>query len=206
MIFKFLLVSDEVENFRREIQIDADDTFFDLHKVIMKCCGYEETEMTSFFMCDEWWKREKEITLIEMETDSDIDSYVMEEEILTDWLDEEKQRLIFVFDYPGDRGLFIELSEIVPGKNLSKATCTKKQGEAPLQFIKEDDVEAIQPVVIIPAKVAPLIDDEDDEEDEDEESFYGEDDFNPDELDAEGFEGLDETDTEKDIQEDIELI
>ena len=36
MIFKFSLVSDEVANFRREIQIDGDDTFFDLHKAIME--------------------------------------------------------------------------------------------------------------------------------------------------------------------------
>ncbi len=30
MIFKFRIVSDEVENFKREIKIDADATFWDL--------------------------------------------------------------------------------------------------------------------------------------------------------------------------------
>ena len=30
MIYKFRIVSDEVDNFKREIAIDADDTFFAL--------------------------------------------------------------------------------------------------------------------------------------------------------------------------------
>ena len=99
MIYRFLLLSDEVENYKRDIQIDADSTFLDLHNAIIKCNGYDEAEMTSFFMCDERWRKKQEITLVEMDTDSDVDSYVMEDEILLDWLDEEEQRLIFVFDY-----------------------------------------------------------------------------------------------------------
>ena len=197
MIFKFLLVSDEVGDFRREIKIDGDDTFFDLHKIIMKCNGYDETEMTSFFMCDDWWKRKQEISLVEIDTDSDVDSFVMEDEILSEWLDEEKQRLIFLFDYKGDRGFFIELSEMIFGKNLPKATCTKKQGEAPVQFLKEEETEPVKPATTT-TTAASLIDEE--------ESFYGEDDYNPDELDADGFEGLDGPDSDSYIPEDTDLL
>lgn len=207
MIFKFSLVSDEAANFRREIQIDGDDTFLDLHKAIMECSGYNEAEITSFFMCDDWWKRKQEISLIELDTDSDVDVYVMEDETLSDWLDEEKQKMMFVFDYSGDRGFFMELSEMILGKNLSKPICTKKQGEAPVQFLKEEEVE---PVVTVTATAPiPLLDDEDDDDDEellDDESFYGDDDFNPDELDTEGFEDLEMPDIEIDIPEDIDLL
>ena len=34
MIYKFRLLSDEVEDFRRDIEIDSDATFHDLHKAI----------------------------------------------------------------------------------------------------------------------------------------------------------------------------
>ena len=47
MIYRFIIISDEVDNFMREIQIDADATFLDFHKVIQKSCGYEDGEMTS---------------------------------------------------------------------------------------------------------------------------------------------------------------
>lgn len=212
MIFKFLLVSDEVADFKREIQIDGDDTFFDLHKIIMKCSSFEETEMTAFFMCDDWWKRKQQITLVEMDTDSDEDSLVMEDETLSDWLDEEKQKLMFVFDYSEDRVFYMELSEIIPRKNLSKPICTKKSGEAPAQFLKEEEeeIEIVKPVIPSPED---LIDDEDDDLDdddlsieEDDETFYGEDDFNPDELDMNGFESVDGADADLNIPDDSDLV
>ena len=207
MIFKFSLVSDEVANFRREIQIDGDDTFLDLHKAIMECSGYDEAEITSFFMCDDWWGRKQEISLVELDTDSDVDIYVMEEETLSDWLDEEKQKMMFVFDYKGDRAFYMELSEMIMGKNLSKPICTKKQGEAPVQFLIVEEVEPV--ITIAVAKTTPLLDDEEDDDDDeilDDESFYGDDDFNPDELDTEGFEDLDMPESEIDISEDIDLF
>ena len=36
MIFRFTLISDEVEDFIREYKIDADATFYDLHQIILK--------------------------------------------------------------------------------------------------------------------------------------------------------------------------
>ncbi len=117
MIFKFLILSDEVENFRREITIDADATFLDLYKAILECTGFSNREMASFFLCDGKWRKEKEITLVEMDTYSDEDSFIMEECVLSDFLEDEKQKLMFVFDYLTERALYIELSEIITGKS-----------------------------------------------------------------------------------------
>ncbi len=43
MIFNFRLVSDEVDNFRREISIDADATFLDLRNAICDSVDYDKT-------------------------------------------------------------------------------------------------------------------------------------------------------------------
>lgn len=48
MIFNFRIVSDEVDNFKREIEIDATATFLDLKKAICSCVGYDATQMSSF--------------------------------------------------------------------------------------------------------------------------------------------------------------
>lgn len=119
MIFKFLILSDEVDDFRREISIDADATFLDLYNVIVECTGFSDKEMASFFLCDNKWRKEKEITLVEMDTCSDEDSFIMKECVLSDFLEDEKQKLMFVFDYLTERALYIELSEIITGKNRS---------------------------------------------------------------------------------------
>ena len=193
MIYKFLLTSDEVENYKREIHIDADATFYDLHKIIIACNDYTEGEMTSFFMCDHWWKTKEEISLIEIETDSDVDSFVMKDEILSDWMEEEEDKLIYLFDYSKERGFFMELTEMILGKNLASAKCKDKEGEAPPQFIKEVE-EVPKPVV---TTSIPL--DTDDK-------FYGDEEYDPEELDLEGFEGLDELDDDLEPPIDTELL
>ena len=40
MVYRFTIISDEVDNFRREIQIDSEATFLDLHNAILKSAGY----------------------------------------------------------------------------------------------------------------------------------------------------------------------
>src|SRR5690554_409116 len=174
MIFKFHIISDEVDNFKREIKIDADATFLDFYGIIIDCTGFSEKEMASFILTDEKWRRKQEITLVEMDTDSDVDSLVMEECVLNVYLEDEKQKLLFQFDYLTERSLYIELSEIIPGKNLKKPICSISEGEAPKQTITFDDVK--------PEKAGEDLG----------ESFFGDESFNLDELDKEGFDGLDE--------------
>ncbi|MFY9118081.1 MAG: hypothetical protein WAN90_05245 [Dysgonamonadaceae bacterium] len=178
MIYRFLILSDEVENFKREIKIDADATFYDLYKAIIDCTGYSDKEMASFVLCDDNWRKEMEITLVKMDTSSDEDSYSMEECVLSDYLEEEKQKLMFVFDYFTERALYMELSEIIPGKKLKQPLCTLSKGEAPPQITNFEEMTSDTTLQDMG------------------ESFYGDESFDMDELDQEGFEGLDDFSTE----------
>ena len=53
MIYRFTLISDEADDFIREIQIDPEATFYDFHEAIVKSVGYTDDQMTSFFICDD---------------------------------------------------------------------------------------------------------------------------------------------------------
>ena len=176
MIFNFRLVSDEVDNFKREIEIDADDTFLDLRNAICDAVQYDRSEMCSFFLCDDSWEKEKEITLEDMGTDSDEDTYLMDECILSDYLDDEGQKLMFVFDYMTDRAFFLQLKKIITGKSLKDPVCTLSMGKAPDQHIDMKRFEAE-----IDAKAAKQASLEDFGED------FDEDGYNEDEFDPEGF-------------------
>lgn len=179
MIFNFRIVSDEVDNFRREIQIDADMTFLDLKNIICESVGYDKNQMSSFFMCDDNWEKEQEITLEDMGSDSDEDVYLMEDTPLSDLIEDEGQRLMFTFDYMTDRSFYIEMKEIITGKSLKDPLCTLSRGQAPSQTVDMDEFEAATDAKAAAAAAAAA-------EDMDEE-FYGSDGFNEDE-----FEGFDE--------------
>lgn len=171
MVYRFTIISDEVDNFRREIQIDSEATFLDFHRAILESAGYADDQMTSFFICDNNWEKETEVTLEDMGTSSDMDSWIMEETPLSELLEDEKQHLLYIFDPLADRAFFIELSEIITGKSLSEAVCTKSMGDAPQHTLDFDQLMATQ-------VTATALD----------ESFGDDEDFDLDELDPDGFE------------------
>ncbi len=177
MIYKFRIVSDEVENFKREIEIDADSTFLDLRNAILESVGYDKGQMSSFFVCEDGWEKGREITLEDMGSDSSEDVYLMDESVLSDFVEDEGQRLIFVFDYLTDRSFFMELKRTTPGKHLDAAVCTASVGDAPDEGVNLDDFDAK-----IDAKAAAAASTSDIDED-----FYGSEEFNEDEFDAAGY-------------------
>lgn len=175
MIYRFTVISDEVNDFLREIQIDPEASFYDFHQAILKSAGYTDDQMTSFFVCDDFWEKEKEITLEEMDDNPEVDSWIMKETTISDLVEDEKQKLLYVFDYITDRCFFIELTEIITGKSMDGAKCTRSEGEAPKQVA---DIEEMV------ASGASLDLGED---------FYGDEDYDMEEFEREGFNEFDDS-------------
>jgi hypothetical protein len=169
MLYKFLILSDEVDDFIREISIDASATFFDLHEAILESVHYTKDQITSFFLCDDNWEKQQEITLIEMETSSEYDNLVMDSTVLEDFVTDEKQKLLYYFDPISDRAFFLTLLEIVPRQTSAKAVCTRSEGETPKQIADLDTVALNQNAGDLDAQ------------------FYGDEDYDMEELDSEGF-------------------
>lgn len=174
MVYKFRIISDEVENFKREIEIDSDATFIELHKAILDSVGYPDDQMTSFFICNEKWIKEVEITREEMGGMSEEESYTMADTVIGDLVEEEKQKLMYLFDPLGDRAFYMELNKIEFHKNIDSAVCTRSIGDAPVQTLDFEELMSKNPVTA----------GNDEEYNED---FYGSDDFDDDDIDPSGF-------------------
>lgn len=175
MVYKFRILSDEVDNFSREIAISSEASFLDLHNAILESVDYSKNQMTSFFICNEEWEKETEVTLIEMGNNLEMDSWIMENTKLNELIEDEGQKLLFVFDYLTERSFFIEAYQFVPGKNLTNAKCLVSEGDAPPQETELEDIE-------IETSTKLNLD----------ENFYGDQDFDINELDVDGFTGLEE--------------
>lgn len=169
MVYRFIIISDEADDFIREIKIDSEDTFFKLHEAILSATDYQNDQLTSFFICDDDWEKEKEVTLEDMGNSSEEDSWVMKDTIISDLIEDEKQKLLYVFDPLADRVFFIELAEIITGKNLEKAVCSRKEGNPPTQTIDFEEVVATNTSIDL------------------DDSFYGDQDFDLEDFDPEGF-------------------
>ncbi len=171
MIYKFRILSDEVEDFRRDIEIDSEASFHNLHKAILESVGFPDDQMTSFFICNNKWIKEVEITLEDMGSRSEEDNYVMSETIIGDLVEDEKQRLMYVFDPLGDRVFYMELSKIEFGKDIDAPRCVKSVGEPPAQTLDFEELMSKNPIA------STTSEDYDDD-------FYGSDGYNEEDLDG----------------------
>lgn len=175
MLFRFTIISDEVDEFLREIKIDADATFLDFCEAILASCSYEDDQVTSFYITNDEWEKQCEITREDMGfTPYDEDVYTMDKTSLRSLLDDVPMRLKFIFDTFNNRAFYIELKEMIPGKNLKKAQITRSIGDAPAEILVEEK----------PAKKGAKPQQTD--ENFADESFYGSEGFNDDDFSNEG--------------------
>ncbi len=133
MTISLRFISAEDDNFIREVKIDGEATFLDLHYFIQESLNFDQSQMASFFMTDEDWQKNEEITLIDMVMDEGRKSLIMCDIPLNQLILEVKQRMIYTFDLFNDRNLFIEVHGM---DDLPCPTpkCTKANGPAPEQL------------------------------------------------------------------------
>ncbi|MBO5816764.1 MAG: hypothetical protein J6R26_02305 [Paludibacteraceae bacterium] len=173
MIYKITFSCDEVADFRRVFEADSDATFLELHEAILKSVGYPDDQMTSFCMCNDYWEKEQEVTLLEMGSNFEYDNMIMASTRLSDLLEERGQRMIYVFDPMYERCFFGNVTDILPGV-LNGVDCVERVGDAPEQLQTEDAAEAAR------AKDAAWDDDD----------MFSSSEIDIDELDADGFQDL----------------
>lgn len=175
MNLKLTLFSQEVEDFVLEIKIASEAKFLDLHNLILKDCGYREMSGQTFLICNEDWRVESRVKLFDNgDTGYDEDLYTMSTCKLSEFLDDEGQRMAYVFN-PEEKGIFlIEVTEISFEKTPFETAVSRRHGKAPSQGEQEEDSVPQQK----PSN----------EETEMEEDFYGTEGFEDEELDMEGFE------------------
>lgn len=182
MLYRIKFISDEVEGFLREIKIDSDATFLDLNKIILKSCGYADDQVTSFFLCDDEWGRKQQITREDMGVgDVDEDIYVMADAPLSDFIEDEGQKLEFVFDPFAERAFYLNVKELIPGEHAAEPEVIRSQGNPPPQLLDMELDPVINGAKAIGSGTAAFAEDE-------MEDLYGSDSFDSEDFDPEGFE------------------
>lgn len=179
MTYRFLLFSQEVEDFVMEIIAPASSSFLDIHNLILENCSYTLTGNHRFFLCNEDWKTQARVYLTDdVRLSYDEDLYLMEDAILEDFIEEDYARIAYVYNVDEKKTLLLELVEKKFGETVENALVSRKKGTAPVQFDLEDE-ETLE-VAQDTSKVIPV---EEDNDDEDSDASFSED-----ELDMEGFE------------------
>lgn len=133
MIYKFRLISNENDDFAVDIAIDEKSSFLNIHSFIQKELNYDPMQLASFFITDNNWNKETEITLFDMMDGENEDIRTMDKAIISDFIFSNKQRMLYVYDHFSERAFFMELFEIDKG-NIESIQLLNKQGTPPQQI------------------------------------------------------------------------
>ncbi len=160
LIYKFKICFEEQEDFLREIELRADQTFEDFHQAILGNLGLDPGMLASFFICDHRFCKLKEIQLVDMDpaappgedadeegpeadkgedqadNESEGESDLMHESLLKDHIDDPHQRLLFVYDNFNQWMFYIELMKIQRGSyQESYPRISKSRGPVPRELV-----------------------------------------------------------------------
>jgi len=111
MVYKFRVILDAEEDIFRDIAILAEDTLEDLHNAIFNSFGFDGMEVASFYTCDETWNQEDEISLFDT-GDVQGEQRIMSDYKLSDILDEQNTKIIYVYDFLNMWTFLVELAAI----------------------------------------------------------------------------------------------
>lgn len=115
MIYKLRIILDTEQDVIREIAIHKDNSLEDLHNAITNAFGFDGSEMASFFTTDDDWNQGEEIPLFDMSENGD--ALTMQHILLSEIIDEQKSKLIYVYDFFSMWSFFVELVAIIDGYN-----------------------------------------------------------------------------------------
>ena len=134
MVLKFRLISNEQDDFIRDFEILAEQTFFHLHMAVQDNLHFDKSQIASFFICNQDWEKEQEITLFELSEEESAQAITMDSARVGDYIPEIHDKMIYVFDVFNERLFLIELVEKhkqEPSKQYP--LCSFEQGHAPQQ-------------------------------------------------------------------------
>jgi len=139
-VFKFRVIVDTEVDVFRDIEIETDSTFEELHRAILDAFDFEEGEMASFYMSDEKWEKGLEIPLLEMNEKQAL-SLSMKSTKLSEMLSQPAEKVLYVYDFMRMWIFYVELVEV---KKESPSTIYPRVslvcGDAPLQDSNELDL------------------------------------------------------------------
>jgi len=140
-LYKFKLTFEEYEDISRVIEIKSSQTFFEFHKAILDSVGFDQKQMASFYMSNDTWKKEQEITLEDMSDDKDENSIpipTMKDSRLSMFVNDPHQKIVYVYDFIEMWTMHLELVaiEMKEKAGTKYPLCTKSVGLAPKQYDK----------------------------------------------------------------------
>ena len=142
-VYKFKIFVEDNEDIYREIEILSSQTFENFHDIIQDAFKFDKKHSASFFVSDDYWRKDQEVTLKQEDLELDADEIklkvapkkLMSATKIAKFIESPRQRFLYVFD-PAVKWTFcIELMKILPDNPKGTfPAIVKSIGNPPKQY------------------------------------------------------------------------
>ncbi len=142
-IYRFKIFVEDNEDIYREIEIISSQTFETFHDVIQDAYKFDKKHSASFFVSDDYWRKDQEITLKQEDIELDDEEVklkvapkkLMSATKIAKFIESPRQRFLYVFDPTVKWTFCIELMKILPDNPKGKyPAIVKTTGNPPKQY------------------------------------------------------------------------
>ncbi len=158
--YRFRVLIDHEQDAFRDIDILEDQTFMDLHQCIQDAFEFDGSQMASFYLSNDNWDKGEEIALMDFQEDFGPEKLkTMTESKIADLVNEEGQKLVYVFDFMLMWCFFVEVVKVMDQENgVDYPNIHNAYGEAPHQYSKDSPLLSDEEVSDL--MEAPSVEDE----------------------------------------------
>jgi len=142
-VYRFRVCLEENEDITRDIDIESAQTFEQFHTAIQDAYKFDNKHAASFFVSDDYWRKNQEITLRKEDLPLDEEEIrkkvdpkkLMAETKIAKYIEQPHQRFVYIFDAVVQWGFLIEMIKIVDDNpKFNYPVCIKSIGSAPKQY------------------------------------------------------------------------
>ena len=139
---RVILDNDTKDDIFRDLEIIKESTLKDLNELILLAFKFNGAEMSSFFTVDDEWNQIDEISLLSF----DNSTKSMDSEILSDFLNRNNKKLLYIYDFMSMWTFYIELIEegkSIIGKKYPRIIFSNGDmpSEAPKKLFEQNNTE-----------------------------------------------------------------
>lgn len=152
-VYRFRVSLEDNEDVYRDIDIKSGQTFEQFHTVIQEAFKFDAKHSASFFVSDDYWRKNQEITLKkedlpldEEEIRKKVDPKKLMSEIkIAKYIEQPHQRFVYIFDPVAQWSFLIEMVKIAEeNAKLNYPVVSRSVGNPPKQYkqvavIKDED-------------------------------------------------------------------
>lgn len=139
--FRVLLDNSNNEEIFRDIEVGSSHSFEDFYRTIIQAFYFEGDQMASFYASNSDWDKGEEITLFDMGDELSGEAiHLMNETKMDEFIENENQRFILVYDFLKMWCFLIELIQVKP-MDINTPEIVLSIGIAPKEDSREIDFD-----------------------------------------------------------------